>query len=212
MRRPLIIILLSLLCFSCLKNNKIDKTERSLIWPLKIGNYWQYKGVAGYADGGTHDTSGLIMEIDSIVYFQGNEYYSAKGYYDQWYRSAKGETWQANAAGDDIGMIAKNVNDQSLVIHNRAGTYKYFTNGDTFNGTLIRIAVSQVVSINKYNCTSTEEIYVSEGGDTVQKKIVYYSTDKGPICYKYFGNAEAPGSRNIYQTMQYTLDSLYIQE
>ena len=212
MSRPLIILLLTLLCFSCTKDNKIDKTERSLIWPLKIGNYWQYKGVAGSPDGGSRDTTMLILEIDSTVYFQGHEYYSAKGYYDQWYRSAKGETWQANAAGDDIGMIAKNVNDQRLVIHSKTGTFNYFTSGATFNGTLTRVATSQVVVINNYNCTSTEEIYVGETGDTVQKKIVYYSTDKGPIAFKYFGNAEAPGSNNIYQVLQYTIDSLYIQD
>lgn len=212
MRRPLIIVLLTLLCFSCLKDNKINKAERSLVWPLKIGNYWKYRGVVGSIGGGSRDTTALILEIDSVTYFEGHEYFAAKGFYDQWYRSAKGETWQANATGDDIGLIAKNVNDQRLVIYSRAGTYNYFTNGATFNGTLTRIASSQVVAINNYNCTSTEEIYVSEGGDTVQKKIVYYSTDKGPISYKYFGNAEAPGSSNIYQVLQYTIDSLYVQD
>ena len=121
MRRPLIIVLLTLLCFSCLKDNKINKVERSLVWPLKIGNYWKYSGVVGSVGGGSRDTTELILEIDSVTYFEGHEYFAAKGYYDQWYRSAKGETWQANATGDDIGMIAKNVNDQRLVIYSRAG-------------------------------------------------------------------------------------------
>jgi hypothetical protein len=213
MNRSLVIIILALLCFSCTKPNKISTVEDSLIWPLKMGNYWHYQGVASYKDGGSRDTTDFTILIDSSKYFKGEEYVAADSFYDWWYRSAKTEVWQSNADGTDVSIIARNLNGEQAEIHKQSGTFHYFIGGEEFTGTLTRTAKSQIVVIGSYNCSNTtEEVYTNEAGEVVQKKVVHYANNKGPVCFKYYTNHTTPGSSDIYLTLQYTLDSLYIQE
>jgi hypothetical protein len=212
MNRFLLIAACILFLHSCTKDNKIDTTDDVLIWPLKQGNYWHYRGIASYADGGSRDTTGLTLYMDTSRYVKGNEYLSSDGLYKEWFRSAKAEVWQTNDDGTNEGVFARNENTSQADIFHKMGTYYYFVGGAAFEGTLTRTAYSGITVINGYNCSiRTEEVYKNITGETVQKRTIYFATDKGPICFKYYTNPISPGSNDIYLTLQYTLDSLYIQ-
>ncbi|MBL7719432.1 MAG: hypothetical protein JNL72_11390 [Flavipsychrobacter sp.] len=206
LRSWLILFLCASFC-SCIRDNKIDTVEKSLIWPLKKGNTWVYRGISGYADGGSNDTTSLVLEADSSMYVDGNEFMSLKGDYEHWYRSAKAEVWMSNTDGSQVRPIARNTGS-SVVISEETGTFNYFMGAATFTGTLTRTTDPSIIAIRDYICTSTIEEYKNESGTVVQKRIVYYSSNKGPICFKYYCNRESPGSGDIYQALVYTIEDI----
>lgn len=211
MKRSLLIIACTVGFFSCTKDNKVPTKEESIIWPLNQGNYWHYRGTASYADGGSRDTTDLVLYADTSRYVEGNEYMGVDSFCTEWFRSAKAEVWQANAEGTDAGVFARNINEGEVVIYDRTGNYRYFIDGTTFNGSLVRTAYPGVTVINGYNCSQrTEEVYRNEAGEVVQKRMIYFASDKGPVCFKYYTNPHA-GSTDVYLTLQYTLDSLSLQ-
>jgi hypothetical protein len=179
---------------------------------LQKGNVWVYKGHKSFSDGGTKDTTGLVLEIDSIANFKADEYFSAKGNYDRWYRSAKGQVFEMGPGRDEPAVLARNVSEK-ITLHEETGIYSYFeVPAATFNGSLTRIAYPEITVINTYNCAKTEDIYRDETGNIVQKKIVFYSANNGPVCYKYYGNRETLGDPDLYLMLQYTIDSLSIKK
>lgn len=211
MKRSLLIITCLLGLYSCTKDNKIPTKEESIIWPLKQGNYWHYRGTANYANGGSRDTADLILCADTSRLVEGNEYLGVDSFCTEWFRSAKAELWQADAAGTNAGVFAKNVNEGESVIYNSTGNYHYFVDGTTFNGSLTRTAYPGVTVINGYNCSQrTEEVYKNVAGEVVQRRMVYFAANKGPVSFKYYTNPVA-GSTDVYLTLQYTLDSLSLQ-
>jgi hypothetical protein len=212
MSRYLAIFVLLSVFVSCTKDNKIDKTEDSFIWPLQKGNVWIFKGFKSFRDGGTKDTTGLVLEIDSIANFRADEYFSVKGDYDTWYRSAKGQVFEMGSSKDAPALLARNVSEK-VTLHEETGIYSYFeVPAATFNGSLTRIAYPEVTVINTYNCAKTEDVYKDETGNIVQKKTVFYSINNGPVCYKYYGNRETLGDPNLYLLHQFTIDSIYIKK
>jgi hypothetical protein len=211
MRRFLSTALIVVFFSSCLKENKINTVEKSFIWPLQKGNSWYYTGTRGLSDGGSKDTTAMALIIDSSVYIDGNEYFAAQNHYDAWYRSVQGQLFKSNAAGDKISLMARNVSEET-VLYEEAGTFHYFEGANAFSGTLTRIAYPQITVIHSYNCARTDDIYKNDAGNIVQKLSVFYSIDKGPICFKYYGNRESPGDSSIYLLSQYIIDSLVIQE
>ena len=207
MRR--LVVTISFLVLSCGKGKTPDpQQEEAKLWPLKKGNMWVFKAITGNATGASKDTAGISLEADSVTYIKGDEYFSLKGDYSKWYRSAKGEVLEADGQGSAVQSIARNVAEQK-VIWQQSGTFSYFT-GPQFTGYLTRIANPEITVIKSYNCVKMEDLYKDETGVIVQKKVVYYSANTGPVSIAYYGNRESPGSGDIYLMLQYTLDNLVL--
>lgn len=175
-----------------------------------MGNSWTYSGFLSYADNAAVDTDDLVLTIDSSILIDGNEYFAVTGDYEHWYRLGKSQVYVTDANGDQKVLQASHVS-QETTIHQEGGTYEYFTGG-AFDGSLTRVAFPDVTVINTHASFRVEDIYKDGNGSIVQRKVVYYSIDKGPTCFKYYGNRENPGSGNIYLLLQYTVESMVIQK
>lgn len=210
--RSFLLICLLLSLGACLNKNKLDTNPAndSVIWPLQEGNSWHYKGFIGYFDNGSKDTTDLVIEIDTTILIDGREYFAAKGHHDKCYRSFKSKLYESDIEGNKTVLLSSNVTKDEQ-IYQESGTFEYFEGG-TFAGTLIRTVYPEITVVNNYNCFKTEDLYKDENGNTVQRKLVYYANDKGPVCYKFYGNRETPGNGNIYLMLQYTIDSMVVQK
>ena len=211
MRHLIVTFMFVISALSCTKDNKLDTYTKddSVIWPLRKGHSWTYGGFLGYSDNGSKDTADLVLEIDSTILIDGREHFSLKGDYDNWYRLGKAQVYVSDATGDNKGLLASHVAEE-LVIYEETGTYQYFESAVSFTGTLTRTAYPDITVINTHSCFRVQEVYKDEQGSVVQRRIVFYAIDKGPMCFKYYGNRETPGSADIYLMLQYTIESMVI--